>query len=1470
MATTSVPLVSTASFGNPLWRNAGTNPLTNAALPAAIASATPVYKVSTTQSAEILLPFQSIALTAFITSLQVIVTTAIQSGTANQPILVSIGVLTNGTYQYTQSQALTLSAVNTLSFPTKPDGTAWTTADIPNSVLKIIDQSTSGVTNLASLTINAISTTVPTVTIAPITTIPNSTPQVTWTYSDGDLALQSGYQVQVINPTTGAAVYDSGFIVGPDTVYTIPANPLVTNGTNVNTAFNPAAGTSGIAWAGIATSTDGTKVYAAGASGIYVSTNSGLSFSLAAGTASISWNAIACSLDGTRVYAVGGSSVQFYVSTNSGLSFTNATSVGFTSANAIACSSDGSKVFIAGINFGNNGIFLLSTNFGLSFSSAGGTAPFNTVTCSSDGTKVYLGSSDGLFYVSTNSGTTFATTTVSPNGLTAVRGIATSSDGTKVYTVVQEAVTSTTAGPNGAVNAMAAQADGKIVIGGAFTSYNGTSAARLTRVSVVGVIDAAFNTNIGTGPNGIITAISIQSSDQKIVVGGYFTSFNGTSVNRLIRLNTDGTIDTTFVTNIGTGANAVVNAIAVQADGKIVIGGAFTNFASTLTNYIARLNSTGTVDTAFTANGVPWVAQTLPTLSTGQYQAIAWNGTVFCAINQAGNFATSSDGITWTPRTVALTQTWFGIAWNGTVFCVIGNGNVALTSPDGITWTSRTMANSLQWQAIAWNGTVFCAVAFGSSTANTSPTGTTWTAQTLPSSQIWTSIAWNGTVFCAVTSGSSAVAATSPDGATWTPRTLPSSQYWSAIAWNGTVFCAISNSSNAATSPDGATWTPRTLPSGAFSIIAANGNLFCAVAAGSTNSVISTDGITWTTKLLPSSLTWISITTNGTIFCTIATNSAATLPATVATLVLDATDVVTSIAVQPSDQKIVVGGYFTSFNGKSVSCVVRLNTDGSSDPVFAPNIGAGVIYAVNSIAIQTSDAKIVIGGLFYTPFNANTANAIRLNTDGTTDTSFLANLGASVNAQINVVAIQPTDGKILLSGGFTTFNGTSTYPVVRLNTDGTRDTSFSTNVGTTSNDEIRSLIAQSTGRILLGGVFTTFNTLATSNIVSLNSDGTRDVAFIGRVAVWVSTNSASTFTVVSSTYGIPFNSISCSTDGLGIYATAYDSSDTSLNGVYFSTNSGSTFTILVGTSGIFWNSITCTYNAGTVYGTSNIGYVYALYNIPQYKFQVRVSKNINGLNNFTAYSSFTPSSTAFNDTIPTGIISLQSNKPTVVITLPDVTGLGYTSRSVVILRKWSGGYGVVRNGLISNVGLTASTISFTDYEAPTGVTVYYQIKTIYFDASGNQYVGSLLSLSIATSFNSKWIIQKCDGYDPGISVNTLIAGVLALSRTRPQAHQYPLGSRYPITTSGTVQGYNGDLTIYFDNQPAFIAFMPYVDYIGKLLITAPNGAYKYITLDKNDVTKSFGRGSDILRELKLTYTEEDSGLGFNEPTLYEF
>ena len=82
-----------------------------------------------------------------------------------------------------------------------------------------------------------------------------------------------------------------------------------------------------------------------------------------------------------------------------------------------------------------------------------------------------------------------------------------------------------------------------------------------------------------------------------IYVGGPFTSYNGITINRIARLNSDGSLDTGF-TPTGTGLNSSVQSLALATDGSgdIYVGGDFLSYAEQIYNFIVRLKTTGAID----------------------------------------------------------------------------------------------------------------------------------------------------------------------------------------------------------------------------------------------------------------------------------------------------------------------------------------------------------------------------------------------------------------------------------------------------------------------------------------------------------------------------------------------------------------------------------------------------------------------------------------------------------------------------------------------------------------------------------------------------------------------------------------------------------------------------------------------------------------------------------------------------------
>src|SRR5436190_16538870 len=149
---------------------------------------------------------------------------------------------------------------------------------------------------------------------------------------------------------------------------------------------------------------------------------------------------------------------------------------------------------------------------------------------------------------------------------------------------------------DGYVNVIAQQSDGKIITGGDFTIADHELRGRIARFNPDGSLDETFGAAL-SGANRMVSCIAIQG-DGKVLIGGEFTLVNGETRNYVTRLKPDGSLDQDFATGLS-GANGPVDSIALQSDGRIVIGGLFTEVNGAPRRSIARLNSDGSTDVSF-------------------------------------------------------------------------------------------------------------------------------------------------------------------------------------------------------------------------------------------------------------------------------------------------------------------------------------------------------------------------------------------------------------------------------------------------------------------------------------------------------------------------------------------------------------------------------------------------------------------------------------------------------------------------------------------------------------------------------------------------------------------------------------------------------------------------------------------------------------------------------------------------------
>jgi len=151
-------------------------------------------------------------------------------------------------------------------------------------------------------------------------------------------------------------------------------------------------------------------------------------------------------------------------------------------------------------------------------------------------------------------------------------------------------------GANSFLWTAAVQADGKIVVGGSFTVLGGQSRPSLARLNADGSLDPSFN----PGASGLVTCVGVQA-DGRILVGGGITSLAGHPCSMLARLNSDGSFDTNFNFQAlsDTTANPLVLTFVIQADGRVIVGGDFSQVNGQPRAALARVNGDGSLDPAF-------------------------------------------------------------------------------------------------------------------------------------------------------------------------------------------------------------------------------------------------------------------------------------------------------------------------------------------------------------------------------------------------------------------------------------------------------------------------------------------------------------------------------------------------------------------------------------------------------------------------------------------------------------------------------------------------------------------------------------------------------------------------------------------------------------------------------------------------------------------------------------------------------
>ena len=613
-------------------------------------------------------------------------------------------------------------------------------------------------------------------------------------------------------------------------------------------------------------------------------------------------------------------------------------------------------------------------------------------------------------------------------------------------------------GVGGSLRAAIPLSNGTIIAVGGFSTVRGVPRHGVARLNADGTLDNAFDA--GVGPDNYFLDSAAVQPDGKVLIGGTFSSFSGFSSWSLVRLHEDGSVDQSFTPSPGGGYRA--NVIAIQPDGKVLVG---------VDSYLARLNTDASYDTNFNyvSTGTALCCANILALAVqpdgkiligGDFTSEYINGVEH---DQGYIARLNSDGSWDTTFVVGLNDYVYSIVLQGDGRILLGgwfttingtnrngiarlnaNGTLDTTfNPSGGATGGYPYVNSI---ALQTDGKVLALGAF--STMNGANRNGIARLNA------------NGTLDTTFNPGSAfngyyvpGAIAVQTDGKVLVAGNLSS---FNGVGHNGIVRLNANGSVDTG-------FDPPSGPNDRLSSLATQkdgkviiGGSFTSIHGTNRNRIARLNG-------------------SGGLDTTFNPGSGAN-------------DYVASTAVQ-ADGKVLVSGNFTIVNGFSRNHIARLNTNGILDVTFNPGTGANT--NVYDVAVQ-SDGKVVMLGPFTAVNGTPRKYVARLNANGSLDTTFDPGTGPD---SFPYCLATPSDGRILIGGSFTTIAGIARRNLARLNPDGSVDMDFDPVNGPNASG-IYSLAAQSDGKVLVGGCFTAFNGSPRNGIARVNGDGSVDGAFV--------------------------------------------------------------------------------------------------------------------------------------------------------------------------------------------------------------------------------------------------------------------------------------------------------------------------------------------------------------------------------------
>ncbi|MBL9167276.1 MAG: immunoglobulin domain-containing protein [Verrucomicrobiales bacterium] len=665
---------------------------------------------------------------------------------------------------------------------------------------------------------------------------------------------------------------------------------------------------------------------------------------------------------------------------------------------------------------------------------------------------------------------------------------------------------------DGAIWSIAVQPDGQILIGGDFNAVDGLSYGKLARLASTGELDTSFGTE-GAGINGTVRSIVIRTPDL-IYVGGSFSAYQNVSANNLIALDGAGGLNPVFET--GFGPVGQVNTLALQPDGRLLVGGFFERYVSRDGNkavsHLVRVLPNGAMDPFFDPGKGPDQAITSIAIQPDGRLLVGGGFTSFDQQNRLRLVRLLPEG--------AIDPLFDpDLAFDSWIETIALDAEGRILVGGDFQYVKSTRVARFA-RLVGGDPAPFAPVIIAD------PAG----VRVFEGDHVRLSVRVLGAPFPTLQwfHGDQPIAgADSSELQVFNVKASDAGSYWvSAVNVLGSVRSASAQltvypSPTDFGSPDVGFYGGSGPDQPVFTMLP-DGPGKCYVGGNFlTFDGTSTPGIARLTESGALDSTFLSPFGNpggqpppqvysivrdrvGRVligglfpirdlgyFQLIRANSDGTLDPTFTLTSSGLGGVVSAIAEQADGKLLAVIGQAPSSVGfVQYTSIRRFFANGTLDANYLPESRGSLPQPILGLALQADGKAVAVGGRASRTAIPNNLNIVRLLPDGSPDPSF--RVGSAANSTISAVALQ-SDGRILIAGAFTRFNGRPQPRLARLNVDGSLDPSFQVGFGPDNNVDSLHLLRD--GRFYAAGQFTSVDGIPRTRVARFNPNGSLDLSF---------------------------------------------------------------------------------------------------------------------------------------------------------------------------------------------------------------------------------------------------------------------------------------------------------------------------------------------------------------------------------------